>query len=111
LRADADLACRDALSGPETRPCFRRGSLGRHRTWRTAATERNRKLILSHHPQATEVRTFHGWLAAGRVVMKGQEGIRLVAPDTIADSGKIASIKPVSVFDLSQMQERTPRAA
>ena len=61
-------------------------------------------------PHATEVRSFHGWLAAGRVVVKGQKGIRLVAPDTM-DDGKITSIKPVSVFDLTQTQERTPRAA
>jgi hypothetical protein len=45
-------------------------------------------------PHPTEVRTFHGWLAAGRVVMKGQKGIRIVAPDTI-DEGKVRSIKTV----------------
>jgi hypothetical protein len=42
--------------------------------------------------------------------MKGQKGIRLVAPDTM-DDGKITSIKPVYVFDVTQTQERTPRAA
>src|SRR5215213_4428336 len=62
-------------------------------------------------PHASEVRTFHGWLAAGRVVAKGQNGICLVAPDTIDDSGKIASIKPVYVFDVTQTNERTTRAA
>jgi hypothetical protein len=46
------------------------------------------------------VRTFHGWLAGGRVVVKGQKGIRLVAPDTIAE-GKITSIKPVYAFDVT----------
>ena len=40
-----------------------------------------------------------GWLVACRVVMKGQKGIRLVAPDTIDDAGKLRSIKPVYVFD------------
>jgi hypothetical protein len=44
-------------------------------------------------------------------VSKGQKGIRLVAPDTIDDSGKIASIRPVHVFDVTQTQERTQRAA
>jgi hypothetical protein len=43
--------------------------------------------------------------------MKGEHGIRLVAPDTISDSGKVRSIKPVYVFDLSQTNERTQRAA
>jgi hypothetical protein len=57
------------------------------------------------------VRTFHGWLAAGRVVAKGQHGIRLVAPDTVDDGGKVRSIKAVHVFDVSQTQERTQRAA
>ena len=57
------------------------------------------------------MRTFHGWLAAGRVVAKGQHGIRLVAPDTVDDGGKVRSIKAVHVFDVSQTQERTQRAA
>jgi hypothetical protein len=51
------------------------------------------------------------WLKAGRVVMKSQKGIRLVAPDTIDASGKISSITPVFVFDVTQTQERTHRAA
>ena len=70
---------------------------------------RNQERILDACPHATEVRSFHGWLAGGRVV-KGQKGIRLVAPDTL-DDGKITSIKPVYVFDVTQTQERTPRAA
>ena len=49
-------------------------------------------------------------LAAGRVAMKGQKGIRIVAPDEI-DDGKVRSIKPVYVFDVTQTQERTQRAA
>jgi hypothetical protein len=42
--------------------------------------------------------------------MKGEKGIRLVAPDTL-DDGKLTSITPVSVFDVTQTQERTARAA
>src|SRR4051812_21331855 len=61
-------------------------------------------------PHATEVCTFHGWLKAGRCVMKRQEGIRIVAPDTI-DEGKVTSIKPVYVFDVTQPQELPRRAA
>ena len=67
--------------------------------------------MLDACPHATEVRTFHGWLAAGRVVAKGQHGIRLVAPDTIDNSGKVCSIKAVYVFDVTQTNERTHRAA
>ena len=44
--------------------------------------------------------------------MKGQRGIRLVAPDTM-DGGKVTRIKHKHphVFDRSQTQERTLRAA
>ena len=70
----------------------------------------NQERILTACPHATEVRSFHGWLAAGRVVMKGQKGIRIVAPDEI-DGGKVTRIKHLHVFDVSQTQERTPRAA
>jgi len=71
---------------------------------------RNQERILGTCPYVLEVRTFHGWLAGGRVVVKGEKGIRLVAPDTM-DDGKITSIKPVYVFDVTQTQERTQRAA
>ena len=73
-------------------------------------SEGNQRRIFDACPHASEVRSFHGWLAAGRVVMKGEKGIRLVAPDTL-DDGKIQSIKAVHVFDVSQTQERTARAA
>jgi hypothetical protein len=60
-------------------------------------------------PHASEVRTFHSWLAAGRVVMTGRKGIRVVTPDQIDD--KVTSITPVSGFDVTQTQERPARAA
>ena len=75
-----------------------------------AYSDGNQRRILDACPHASEVRTFHGWLAGGRVVMKGEKGIRLVTPDQI-DDGKVRSIKPVYVFDVSQTQERTQRAA
>jgi hypothetical protein len=68
-----------------------------------AYSPKNQERILTACPHATEVRTFHGWLAAGRVVMKGQKGIRIVAPDTI-DEGKVTRIKPLYLFDVSQTQ-------
>lgn len=76
-----------------------------------AYSEANQRRILDACPHATEVRTFNGWLTAGRVVMKGQHGIRLVAPETVDDSGKVRSIKPVFVFDLTQTQELARHAA
>jgi hypothetical protein len=71
---------------------------------------RNQERILDACPHASVVRTFHGWLAAGRVVMKGQKGIRIVAPDEV-DGGKVTRIKHLHVFDVTQTQERTARAA
>jgi hypothetical protein len=59
---------------------------------------------------SAEVRTFNGWLAGGRVVCKGQKGIRIVAPDTF-DDGKVTRIKQMHVFDVTQTQERAQRAA
>ena len=43
--------------------------------------------------------------------MKGQKAVRLVAPETIDDAGKVASVKPVSGFDVTQTQELPARAA
>src|SRR5688500_12329512 len=105
---DASCAERGSASGEPapvsiTRPSATPHAFANHRT-------RNQERILSQCPHASEVRTFHGWLAAGRVVVKGKKGIRLVAPDSMAE-GKITSIKPVYVFDVTQTQERTHRAA
>jgi hypothetical protein len=75
-----------------------------------ASSEGNQRRIFDACPHASEVRAFHGWLAAGRVVTKGQKGIRLVAADTI-DDRKVRSIKAVYVFDVTQTQEPSARAA
>ncbi len=42
--------------------------------------------------------------------MKGQKGIRIVAADSV-DDGKVTSIRHMHLFDVSQTQERTQRAA
>jgi len=76
----------------------------------SAYSEANQRRIYDACPHATEVHTFHGWLAAGRVVSKGQKGIRIVAPDHIDDS-KVRSIKHLHVFDVTQTQVRTQRIA
>jgi hypothetical protein len=38
-------------------------------------------------PHATEVHMLHGWLKAGRVVRKGQQGIKIVTPVTGGEDG------------------------
>jgi len=59
------------------------------------------------------VRGFHAWLKAGRVVRKGEHGIKIVAPVMGNSDGntKVVTIKPAYVFDVTQTQERTQRAA
>jgi hypothetical protein len=60
------------------------------------------------------VRGFHAWLKAGRVVRKGQKGIKIVAPVMGGENGtKVVNIRPAYVFDVTQTQanERPHRAA
>jgi hypothetical protein len=58
------------------------------------------------------VRGYHAWLKVGRVARKGQKGITIAAPFMGGgDGGKVVSIKPVYVFDVTQTQERTRRAS
>jgi hypothetical protein len=58
------------------------------------------------------VRGFHAWLKAGRVVRKGSKGIQIVAPVMGGeDGGKVVNIRPAYVFDVTQTDERAPRAA
>ena len=59
------------------------------------------------------MRGFHAWLNAGRVVRKGSKGIKIVAPvmGTSGATPKLVTIKPAYVFDVTQTDARTPRAA
>jgi hypothetical protein len=58
------------------------------------------------------VRGFHAWLKVGRVVRKGQKGIQIIAPVMGGDDGgNVVTIKPAYVFDVTQTQARTQRAA
>ena len=46
------------------------------------------------------------------MVRKGQKGITIVAPVMGGDgTAKVVTIKPAWVFDVTQTDERTPRAA
>ena len=97
------ISVRGTASVSITRPSLTPYALASYRA-------RNQERILTACPHATKVRTFRGWLAAGRVVMKGQQGIRIVAPGEI-DGGKVTRIRHMHVFDVTQTQERTQRAA
>ena len=56
---------------------------------------KNQERILAQCPDASDVRGFHAWLKAGRVVRKGQKGITIVAPVMGGDDGgKVVNIKP-----------------
>ena len=58
------------------------------------------------------MRGFDAWLKAGRVVRKGQKGIKIPAPVMGRDgNAKVVTIKSAWVFDMSQTDARTPRAA
>ena len=51
-------------------------------------------------------------LKAGRVVRKGQKGIKIVAAVMGGDDGgKVVNSKPAYVFDVTQTDERAQRAA
>lgn len=76
---------------------------------------RNTLLILMQMPDATQVAGFHTWKSMGRMVSKGQHGIRIFAPspfktteiDKITGESSermIAAFRPVSVFDISQTE-------
>ena len=59
------------------------------------------------------MRGFHPWLKAGRVVRKGQKGIKIVAPVMSASDGtpKVVNIKPAYAFDVTQTQALAHRTA
>lgn len=82
---------------------------------------RNAKLIASQRPDATEVAGFREWIVRGRVVRKGEHGIKILAPskygraseagangesisadaDSDADSMRFVF---VTVFDIAQTE-------
>ena len=76
---------------------------------------RNLLLISAQNPDATQVAGFSTWKKLGRSVMKGEKGIRILAPvkykskqDDAKDKNNegeeqiLAGFKCVSVFDISQ---------
>jgi antirestriction protein ArdC len=75
-------------------------------------SEGNALLIASQLPDATDVRGYRTWLAAGRQVRKGETGARIWQPKGASDEEKNESgevTKPgrkfftlVSVFDVTQ---------
>jgi len=78
---------------------------------------RNLLLISSQNPHATQVAGFSTWKKLGRNVMKGEKGIRILAPvkykskrddtatkDVGGEEKVLAGFKCVSVFDISQTE-------
>ena len=62
------------------------------------------------YPGASDGRGFHAWLKAGRIVRKGQKGIKIVAPVMGGDgNAKVVNITPAWVFDVGQTDERRRR--
>ena len=67
-------------------------------------------LILAQRPEATRVAGFQTWKSVGRHVMKGEHGIRILAPckykvaETVEgeEIWRLAGFTVVSVFDVSQ---------
>jgi hypothetical protein len=79
----------------------------------SAYSEANQRRILAQCPHASDVRGFRAWLDAGRVVRKGEKGIRINAPITATVDGaqKVVRIKPTHVFDISQTDALSQEAA
>jgi len=82
-------------------------------------SEKNQGLIFSQFPEATVCAGFNKWKAEGRMVRKGEKGIKIFAPTTrkVKDAeGKPEKDKDgedkkehrfvmVTVFDISQTEE------
>lgn len=67
----------------------------------------NTMLIALQRPDATRVAGFRSWQALGRNVMKGEKGIRILAPSTRKDDEDntiLTGFRVVSVFDLAQTE-------
>jgi hypothetical protein len=78
-----------------------------------AYAAKNQQRILAQRPDVIDVRGFHAWLKAGRVVRKGSKRIKIIAPMMGQSDGtqNVVTIKPAYAFDVSQNDERTPRVA
>lgn len=75
----------------------------------------NVMLIALQRPDATQVAGFHAWKKLGRNVMKGERGIRILAPvlrkkdkddeeSDSEDTQRVIAFRAVSVFDISQTE-------
>lgn len=73
----------------------------------------NQRRIVAQCPHASDVRGFRAWMDAGRVVRRGEKGIRIHAPVTanVDGAAKVVAIKPAYVFDISQTDALPQEAA
>lgn len=84
------------------------------RAWLRRYSLNNLLLILTQYPGATDVRPFGAWKKLGRYPIKGQRGIRILAPcryrvepdeeDETAPRYQVRGFRPAYVFDVSQTQ-------
>jgi len=75
-------------------------------------SSRNTHEVLANLPTATKVGGFRQWLAAGRVVAKGETAIWIWAPAARrkGDEAKGPRFLRVPVFDISQTVEKEQEA-
>ena len=80
----------------------------------------NTMLIFLQRPEASYINSYSGWKSVGRMVKKGEKGIRIIAPVTIKvqkeaenDSSnlekveeKVIAFRTAYVFDLSQTERK-----
>lgn len=68
----------------------------------------NVMLIMAQREDATMVAGFQAWKQKGRQVMKGEKGIRILAPlvgkDAETEEAKVFGFKYTTVFDISQTE-------
>jgi N-terminal domain of anti-restriction factor ArdC len=68
-------------------------------------SQRNACLIGMQRPEATDVRGYREWLAHGRQVRKGEQGIQILAPITKRTEdgdGELVAVRVAYVFDVTQ---------
>jgi len=119
-RARMDQLITDGLE-TLTDPATWRGLIARMRSNVGRYSFRNQLLVAMQAPGATDVRGYGDWQAGGRQVRKGEAGIMIMAPRTVAvpvDSAgkeikgkapedaetrrKMAGVKIATVFDITQ---------
>jgi hypothetical protein len=77
----------------------------------------NQRYLLSQMPDASDVRSFKAWSAAGRSVVKGAKALRVWVPktrttktaDEVTDAERSIYFRQCPVFDISQTRPTPPK--